>query len=180
VGLERGPLSLVSTTEELLERNSSSSGLENRDYGRRDPSRWLRNTLYPQKLSLTSPTSGDCSFGIVRSHSGHGVCFVAFQKLLLSICSCWHDVQISAMLASGFSSSGSPGLERPMSWSTLKLTACVTHRTSLRKPAARRQTSPAPASPNGSWPWTYHVMWSLWSPLRPTHVSFKSLNAIKI
>jgi hypothetical protein len=30
VGLERGPLSLVSTTEELLGRNSSSSGLENR------------------------------------------------------------------------------------------------------------------------------------------------------
>jgi hypothetical protein len=32
VGLERGPLNLVSTTEELLERNSSGSGLENRDY----------------------------------------------------------------------------------------------------------------------------------------------------
>jgi hypothetical protein len=37
VGLERGPLGLVSTTEELLGRNSSGSGLENRDYGRRDP-----------------------------------------------------------------------------------------------------------------------------------------------
>jgi hypothetical protein len=34
VGLERGPLSLVSAIEELLERESSSSGLENRDYGR--------------------------------------------------------------------------------------------------------------------------------------------------
>jgi hypothetical protein len=31
VGLERGPLSLVRTTEELLGRNSSGSGLENRD-----------------------------------------------------------------------------------------------------------------------------------------------------
>jgi hypothetical protein len=39
VGLERDPLSLVSTTEELLGRNSSGSGLENRDYERRDPSR---------------------------------------------------------------------------------------------------------------------------------------------
>jgi hypothetical protein len=29
VGLERGPLSLVSTTEELLGRKSSDSGLEN-------------------------------------------------------------------------------------------------------------------------------------------------------
>jgi hypothetical protein len=35
VGLERGPLSLVSTTEELLEIESSGSDLENRDYGRR-------------------------------------------------------------------------------------------------------------------------------------------------
>jgi hypothetical protein len=31
VGLERGPLSLVSTTEELLGRKSSGSGLENRE-----------------------------------------------------------------------------------------------------------------------------------------------------
>jgi hypothetical protein len=36
VSLERGPLSLVSTTEELLEkRKRSCSGVENRDYGRR-------------------------------------------------------------------------------------------------------------------------------------------------
>jgi hypothetical protein len=44
VGLECGLLSLVSTTEELLERKSSGSGLENRDYGRRDPSHWPRGT----------------------------------------------------------------------------------------------------------------------------------------
>jgi hypothetical protein len=37
VGLERGPLSLVSTVDELLGRKSSGSGLENRDYSRRDP-----------------------------------------------------------------------------------------------------------------------------------------------
>jgi hypothetical protein len=33
VGLERVPLSLVSTTEELLGRNSSGSGLDSREYG---------------------------------------------------------------------------------------------------------------------------------------------------
>jgi hypothetical protein len=38
VGLERGPLSLVTTTEELIGIKSSGSGLENREYGRRDPS----------------------------------------------------------------------------------------------------------------------------------------------
>jgi hypothetical protein len=39
VCLERGPLSLASTTVELLGRNNSGSGLENREYGRRDSSR---------------------------------------------------------------------------------------------------------------------------------------------
>jgi hypothetical protein len=58
VGLERGPLSLVSTTEELAERKNRSSGLENRKYGCRDQSRLPRDTLHPQKLALTSPTSG--------------------------------------------------------------------------------------------------------------------------
>jgi hypothetical protein len=36
VGLERGLHSLVTTIEELLGRKSSGSGLENREYGRRD------------------------------------------------------------------------------------------------------------------------------------------------
>jgi hypothetical protein len=44
----------------------SGSCLENRLYGRRDPSRWPRGTLYPQKLAITSTTSGDRSVGIVR------------------------------------------------------------------------------------------------------------------
>jgi hypothetical protein len=39
VGLERGPFSLVSTTEELLQRKSNGFGLANRDYGRRDAPR---------------------------------------------------------------------------------------------------------------------------------------------
>jgi hypothetical protein len=66
VGLERGPLSLVSKIEELLGRNNSGFGLENREYVRGDPLRWPFDTLYPQKLALTSPTSGDRSVGIVR------------------------------------------------------------------------------------------------------------------
>jgi hypothetical protein len=68
VGLKGGPLSLVSTIEELLGRKSSGSGLENREYGHRDPSHWPHGTLYPQKSSLTSPTSGGgLSIGIFRS-----------------------------------------------------------------------------------------------------------------
>jgi hypothetical protein len=58
VGLERGPLSLVSTIKELLGRKRIGFGLENRNYGCMDPLRLPRNTLYPQTLALTSPTSG--------------------------------------------------------------------------------------------------------------------------
>jgi hypothetical protein len=46
VGLERISLSVVSTIEELLERKSSGSGLEIREYGRRDPSSWRTEFIY--------------------------------------------------------------------------------------------------------------------------------------
>jgi hypothetical protein len=52
VGLERGTLSLVNTIEELLERKSSGSGLENLDYGRRDPERWLHDTPLSAKVGI--------------------------------------------------------------------------------------------------------------------------------
>jgi hypothetical protein len=69
VGLECGPLSLVSTTEELLGRNSSGSGLESLEYGRRDQLHWPCDILYPQKFVLTSLTSGGRSVGIVCSRT---------------------------------------------------------------------------------------------------------------
>jgi hypothetical protein len=50
-------------------QKSSGSCLENREYGRRDPSRRPRGILYPQKLAITSPTSGGRSVGIVRSRT---------------------------------------------------------------------------------------------------------------
>jgi hypothetical protein len=69
VALERGPLSLVSTTEELLERKSSSFSLESREYGRRNRLRWPRSTLYPQNSALISQTSGGLSVATVRSRT---------------------------------------------------------------------------------------------------------------
>jgi hypothetical protein len=49
-------------------------GQENRINDRGDPLRWPRDTLYPQKLSLTSPTSGCRSVGIIRLRTkSHGV-----------------------------------------------------------------------------------------------------------
>jgi hypothetical protein len=75
VFLEQGPISLVSTIEELLGRNCSVSGLENRDYGSGDPLRCPRDTLYPLKLALTLPTSGSRSVGIVRLRTKTTECF---------------------------------------------------------------------------------------------------------
>jgi hypothetical protein len=69
VGLERGPLSFMSTIEELLGRNSNNSGLQSREYDHGYPSRWPRGILYPQKVVLTSPTSCGRSFDIVLSRT---------------------------------------------------------------------------------------------------------------
>jgi hypothetical protein len=69
VGLERGPLNLVSTNEELLGRKSSGSGLEIQEYGSRDLSCLPCGNLNPQNLALISPTSGSHLVGIVRSQT---------------------------------------------------------------------------------------------------------------
>jgi hypothetical protein len=65
-GLERGPLSFVRAIEELLGRNSSGSGQENRDY--RPGGSVALTTQHPLSANVgtTSPTSGGRSLGIVR------------------------------------------------------------------------------------------------------------------
>jgi hypothetical protein len=84
VGLERGLLRLVGTIEEMLGRKSSCSGLEKREYGCRDPSRWPRDTLYPQKLALSSPTSGGRSIGIFRLRTQAAELFI-FQRFTVAL-----------------------------------------------------------------------------------------------
>jgi hypothetical protein len=61
VGLERGPLSLVSTIEELLERKSSGSSLD----GRRDLSANVGTKFADKRRSLGRQSS--------LADSGHGV-----------------------------------------------------------------------------------------------------------
>jgi hypothetical protein len=69
VGLERGPLSLVTTIEELLGRKSSGFGLENLNYGRKGSA--AMTTRHPSfhKNWLTSLTRGGRSAGIVLSQT---------------------------------------------------------------------------------------------------------------
>jgi hypothetical protein len=64
VGLEWCSFSLVSTTEELLDRKVAAPvyKTENTAVG-------IRHALYPQTLAVTSPTSGGRSVGIVRSRT---------------------------------------------------------------------------------------------------------------
>jgi hypothetical protein len=78
----------VDTSQELPGRKSSSSGLENREHGCKVPSRWSRDALYPQKLALTSRTSGGRSIGIVRSRTK------ATELLLFIAVVLRNDVQI--------------------------------------------------------------------------------------
>jgi hypothetical protein len=78
VCLERGPLSLVTTIEELLERKISLSGLENRDYGRRGPPRLPRDTPLSTKVGTNFSDSG-CSVGIVLSRTNPVI--VGFQLI---------------------------------------------------------------------------------------------------
>jgi hypothetical protein len=66
VGQERGQLSFVSTTEELLGRKNSGSGIETEN-----TAVWIRcadhaTPLCPQKLAPASPWSGGRSVGIIR------------------------------------------------------------------------------------------------------------------
>jgi hypothetical protein len=69
MGLERGPLSLVSTIEELFRTYGRGFGLEHREYSLGDLLRWPCNTLYQQKLALTSQTSGCRSVDIACSRT---------------------------------------------------------------------------------------------------------------
>jgi hypothetical protein len=56
-----------------LEHDIKYRPLESREYGRRDPSSRPRDTLCPQKLALTSPTSSRYSS---LADYGHGIQFL--------------------------------------------------------------------------------------------------------
>jgi hypothetical protein len=69
VGLERGPISLVSTTEDLLDRKVAAPvyKIENTAVGIRHADHVAPSSR--KKLAITSPTSGGRSVGTVRSRT---------------------------------------------------------------------------------------------------------------
>jgi hypothetical protein len=85
VGLERCPLSLVSTLEELLERKSNDFSLEYEITVVRICRADHATSLYPQKLALTSPTSGGHSVGIVRSRTKPMELFIIIIICIISL-----------------------------------------------------------------------------------------------
>jgi hypothetical protein len=75
VGLERDPLSRVSTTEELLGRKISDSGLERREYGRRDFHLSLSSTAMAETSSYCWVHLGSCHLKMETGSSLQNVVF---------------------------------------------------------------------------------------------------------
>jgi hypothetical protein len=94
-GSATGPLSLVSTIEQLLVRKSSDSGLENQDCCHKRLPHWLRSTPLSAKVG-TSPTSGGHSVSIVCSRTQatefslilYGLFYYILNLCVVLICRC--------------------------------------------------------------------------------------------
>jgi hypothetical protein len=80
VGLERGPLSFLSTIEELLGRKSSGFGLENRQYGRRGST--ALTTWLPLSVKVDTNFADNMVF-VIQHEDNFAVTFASVTLLFL-------------------------------------------------------------------------------------------------
>jgi hypothetical protein len=110
----------------------------------RYPSRWPRDALYPQKLALTSPTSGGKSVGVDRSRN-KATEFSSWRRYILrpvSTCS-----RLFCLVHAGTSNTlffsledGSDKFLRKTGWHSTGYTACISQKT--KKKTKLRGLSP--------------------------------------
>jgi hypothetical protein len=81
-----GPGSIPGTTRKESSGSGTGSCLESREHGRMDPSRRPHGNLYPQKLAITSPTSGGRSVGVVRSRTQTTEFFFTGDMSVIRVC----------------------------------------------------------------------------------------------
>jgi hypothetical protein len=103
VGLERGPLSLLSTIQELIGRKNSGCGLENREYGRGE----LDRPSDPRLSSKLVPTFADrgchvvsvvLDFSFSKSQRGGGRLDVGLYIPMPSLCMHHHFLDVCSSI----------------------------------------------------------------------------------
>jgi hypothetical protein len=142
---------------QLLQVNAGISS-NNGEYGRRDPSRWPHGTLYPQKLAITSPTSGGRSVGIIRLRTQT----MEFVCLFVCLVFVWSGIWISRESARNIiKNCPIPSFKGMLTGARGSMVGWGTRRLQAERSLARFPVRPLDFSvyaipPAALWPWALH------------------------